>query len=78
MTDPTEATRRNMIESGQPQRDLDAATKTWTTEEMRAEFEVTHFLAPFCIVRRKSDGATGTLEFTHSPRVYFGWYEDKS
>jgi hypothetical protein len=29
------------------------------------------FAAPFVVVRRKSDGVKGTLEFTHSPRVYF-------
>jgi hypothetical protein len=27
-------------------------------------------------VRRRSDGQVGTLEFTHHPRVYFGWRPD--
>ena len=45
--------------------------ETWTTEELQRDFSVEGFAAPYVIVRRKSDGAKGTLEFTHSPRVYF-------
>jgi hypothetical protein len=75
--DPTEAMRRQMIETGQPVEDLIADTdRKWTTEELRAEFEVEGFRAPFVVVRRRSDGVKGTLEFTHSPRVYFGWLAD--
>jgi hypothetical protein len=29
------------------------------------------------LVRRKADGKTGALEFTHRPRVYFDWQEDR-
>jgi hypothetical protein len=36
------------------------------------------FQAPFVIARRKADDAVGSLEFTHQPRVYFGWVEDQS
>lgn len=43
----------------------------WDTTEMQREFEVRGFAAPFVVVRRRSDGAQGTLTFTHSPRVYF-------
>lgn len=86
MTDPTETTRREMIDSGQPQRDLvaklhkaalrgDEKAPTWTTAELQEEFEVLSFAAPFVVVKRKSDGALGSLEFTHSPRIYFGWRE---
>lgn len=50
--------------------------KTWTTAEMQEEFNVLGFMAPFVIVARKSDGKRGTLEFKHSPRVYFNWQED--
>jgi hypothetical protein len=28
------------------------------------------------VVKRKSDGKKGSLEFTHSPRVYFNFVED--
>jgi hypothetical protein len=68
---------RAMIASGQPAADL-AADKgqRWTTEEMTAEFEVIGFGTPFAVVRRRSDGQRGSLEFTHQPRVYFGWRPD--
>lgn len=73
--DETGALRREMIESGQVERDLAAADQTWTTEQMTAEFEVLGFAAPFVVVRRRSDGRQGSLEFRGSPRVYFGWEE---
>jgi len=44
-----------------------------TTEEMRELYEVVGFQAPFVVVRRKSDGQLGSLQFTHQPRRYFGW-----
>lgn len=47
--------------------------QTWTTEQLQEDFAVEGFAAPFVVVRRKSDGVKGTLEFTHSPRVYFGF-----
>jgi hypothetical protein len=72
--DDTAQTRRDMIAAGQPQADLAAdPDRKWTTEQLRDEFEVLGFMAPFVTVRRKSDGALGSLEFTHSPRAYFGW-----
>ena len=77
MTDPTENTRRDLIASGQPARDLAAdAGERWTTDELGRDFEVLGFQAPFVVVRRKADGVTGSLEFTHSPRVYFGFTAD--
>ena len=45
----------------------------WTTDELRRDFEVVGFLAPYVVVVRKADGVKGTLEFTHNPRVYFNW-----
>lgn len=47
------------------------AGQTWNTEELQRDFTVTGFSAPFVVVVRKADGVKGTLEFTHSPRVYF-------
>jgi len=47
--------------------------QVWNTEELNADFEVTGFLAPFVVVRRKSDGKKGSLEFQHQPRIYFGF-----
>ncbi len=52
-------------------------TKTWTTEELQEEFSVVGFQAPYVVVERKYDGIKGSLEFTHSPRLYFNWVADK-
>jgi hypothetical protein len=45
--------------------------QTWTTEELTEQFDVIAFAAPFCKVKRRSDGVEGYLQFKHSPRVYF-------
>lgn len=73
----TDEIRKDMIETGQPHADLAAETgPTWTTGELTRDFDVIGFAAPFVVVRRKSDGRKGSLEFTHSPRVYFGFTPD--
>ena len=77
MSDQTDIYRREMLLTGQPERDLAKAEYRWDTEQMRDEFEVIGFAAPFVAVRRKRDGVIGTLEFTHCPRFYFNWVEDK-
>ena len=51
----------------------DYSGEVWNTEELQRDFEVTGFAAPYVVVRRRSDGVKGTLEFTHSPRVYFNF-----
>lgn len=56
----------------------DDAEQTWTRDQVLAEFELVGFAAPFVVVRRRSDGVRGTLEFTHSPRVYFNFVRDES
>lgn len=45
--------------------------QTWDTAQLQEDFAVEGFVAPFVVVRRKSDGQRGTLEFKHSPRIYF-------
>ena len=45
--------------------------------ELAAAFTVVGFMAPFVVVRRKTDGVTGSLEFQHTPRFYFNWQEDR-
>lgn len=45
--------------------------KTWTTAELQEDFEVESFLAPYVVVRRKSDGVKGCMMFDHSPRIYY-------
>jgi hypothetical protein len=76
MSDPTENLRRAMIITGHPQRALAQAKQRWTTDELRAEFEVIGFMAPLVVVRRKADGKKGSMEFTHDPRFYFNFVED--
>jgi len=66
-----------MLARGQPLDDLAQEIlqdkPTWTTEELSRDFVVLGFLAPFVHVKRKSDGVEGSMEFTHSPRLYFGF-----
>ena len=50
--------------------------KVWDSEELRREFEVVGFVAPFVIVKRRSDGVIGSLEFQPDPRFYFGFQKD--
>ena len=78
MTDDTETIRRAMLESGQPHRDLAQAGQRWDSDQLRAEFEVIGFAAPFVVVRRKADGVKGSMEFTHSPRWYFNFVPDRN
>jgi hypothetical protein len=74
--DSTEIIRRNFVANGQADRDLAADEgQRWTTDEMTRDFEVIGFLNPFVVVKRRSDGQKGTLEFTGRPKVYFGWCE---
>ena len=76
MNDPTESIRRveQAIINALP--DEGIPEPHWTTEQLRDEFEVLGFLAPYVVARRKSDGKVGSLEFRHSPRVYFNFVED--
>jgi hypothetical protein len=71
--DTTENYRRWLIDSGQTYRDLESADQRWNTQQLKEEFEVHSFLAPFVFVTRKSDKVKGSLEFTHSPRWYFNF-----
>ena len=47
--------------------------QVWDTQELQKDFDVVGFLAPYIEVKRKEDGATGSLEFQHSPRLYFNF-----
>lgn len=48
--------------------------KVWSTAELGEEFEVVGFMAPLVVVRRRSDGRKGSLEFQHNPRFYFNYH----
>ena len=76
MSDPTESIRRELVavinaEPGTREYLEAKYGQVWDTSEMQDEFEALGFAAPFIIVRRRSDGAKGTLTFQHSPRFYF-------
>jgi hypothetical protein len=58
------------------QAEIDAGRPIWDTETLQRDFKVEAFLAPFVCVVRKSDGAVGTLRFTHRPRHYYGFQKD--
>ena len=78
MTDPTEPIRRERLAeiNAQPgsREALEAQHgQVRTTAELSEEFEVLGFAAPLVVVRRKSDGKKGSLEFQHNPRLYFNW-----
>ena len=45
--------------------------RVWDTAQLAEDFEVLGFMAPYIVVRRKSDGKKGSLEFQHNPRFYF-------
>lgn len=72
MSDPTEEIRRELqaaVNTG----DIPPEGQTWTTEQLREQFEVEGFAAPYVVVRRRSDGVRGSLMFRHDLRVYFGF-----
>ncbi len=75
-TDETEAIRkRQLIEiNAEPgsREALEAKhVQIWGTSEVRRDYEVLGFMAPYVVVRRKEDGIKGSLMFQHDPRFYF-------
>lgn len=51
--------------------------KVWNDKELTNDFEVINFLAPYVIVKRRSDNVVGSLTFTHRPRFYFRFIEEE-
>jgi hypothetical protein len=43
------------------------------TAQLSQDFEVLGFMAPCLVVRRRSDGRKGSLEFQHAPRFHFNY-----
>lgn len=81
MNDSTEDYRRLMVEViNDPASDrqvLEARYgKVWNTDELRQDFEITGFMAPYVVAKDKKTGKTGSLTFQHSPRIYFDWSAD--
>lgn len=80
MNDPTENLRRErMVEIAAEVGSREALEAryghVWTTAELTTDFEVIGFAAPLVVVRRKSDGVKGSLEFQPHPRLYFNFEE---
>ena len=78
MEDKTEGVRRHMV----AEINSNAAERTeleqkhgqvWDTNELRRDYEIHDFAAPFVVVTRRSDSAKGSIMFQHSPRLYFGF-----
>src|SRR5690242_17761014 len=72
MSDSTEAYRRQRVAEINAEPGSRMALElqygqVWDTADLARDFVVTGFLAPFVVVRRKSDGVRGSLEFQHSP-----------
>jgi hypothetical protein len=78
MNDPTEPLRKKRLaeinaEPGTREYLEAQYGQVWDTEELTKDFEAIGFLAPYVVVRRRSDGLKGSLEFQHNPRFYFNW-----
>lgn len=78
MNDPTEPIRRQRLveinaEPGSREALENQYGQVWDTQELGRDFQVLGFAAPLVVVRRKSDGVRGSLEFQHQPRFYFNW-----
>ena len=78
MSDPTETIRRQQVaeinlQPGSREALEDKHEQVWDTQELREDFDVLGFMAPYIGVRRKLDGVKGSLTFQHDPRFYFGF-----
>ena len=81
MHDPTEAIRRVEISQlnanpGSREALEEKHGQVWDTQELQQDFAVTGFMAPYVVVKRKSDGVVGSLKFQHDPRLYFEFKAD--
>ena len=78
MSDETESIRRQQLaqinaEPGSREALEAQHGQVWNTQELGRDFTVEGFLAPYVVVRRRSDGQRGSLMFQHDPRYYFGF-----
>lgn len=83
MADATETIRRKrLVEINAEPAGRETLTaeygRVWDTAELGVEFEVLGFMAPYVVVRRIADGRKGSLEFQHSPRLYFNFVVDEA
>ena len=78
MNDETESIRRSRLveinaDPGSREALEAAHGQVWDTMQLAQDFVVIGFLAPLVVVRRKSDGQKGSLEFQNRPRFYFNF-----
>lgn len=78
MTDETEQPRRKrmaqLAAEATERAELEARHgQVWNTDQLSTDFQVVGFMAPYVVVRRKSDNQQGSLEFQASPRYYFAF-----
>ena len=78
MNYPTETIRRERLaeinaEPGSREALEAQHGQVWDTDQLMEEFEAIGFMAPLVVVRRRSDGVKGSLEFQHNPRFYFNF-----
>lgn len=78
MSDPTELIRRERVNEingtpGSREALENQYGQVWSTDQLSDDFEVLGFMAPLVVVRRRSDGRKGSLEFQHGPRYYFNF-----
>jgi hypothetical protein len=81
MNDQTEQIRRERLAEINAEPGSRAALEAqygqvWDTTQLGEDFQVIGFMAPLVVVRRKSDGMKGSLEFQHNPRFYFNFVQD--
>jgi hypothetical protein len=83
MSDPTETARRERLteinaEPGSREALEAQYGLVYDTDELANAFEVTGFMAPYVVAKRKSDNVVGSLEFQHGPpRLYFNFEPHK-
>jgi hypothetical protein len=60
-----EASRRLALENEY------GADNVFDSTQLRENFEVEGFGGGICVVKRRSDGVRGSLDFDHMPRFYY-------
>jgi len=81
MCDETETIRRQMVAeiNADPGSRPDLESKhgqVWDTSQLQEDFQVLGFMAPFVVVRRRSDSVRGSLMFQNSPRFYYSFQRE--
>ena len=51
--------------------------RVWNLDQLTQEFDIEGFRSPLVVVRRRSDGKLGSMEFQHEPRFYFNYEPHK-